>query len=196
MRRAFFWVMIASIVVLPLWLLFGRALFGAPLGTAMLPQVLLGILLAMLIAGVAGTTIARKEVRGPRSATWHDVRLVGPWLLAIAVLALLVVDEDGDGPGSALTAVVGDGALTASASLSALLTLAIVVGGVVVIVTQITLLLRETRARVTSYLAGVGVQSQGPIVRGATFERVDDPRIAPQAGETITLDGPDGEPSR
>lgn len=187
MRRAFFWIMLASVVVLPVWLMLGRGLFGAPLGSALVAQAFLAPLLAVLIAAVVGLTIARKEVRTPRRATWHDVRLVGPWLVATALLALLVVDEAGGVQGSALTALFGADALTASNALAAVLTFAIIVGAVVIGITQLVLLGRETRTRVVTWANSAGMIAQRPVEAEAIFERVD----RPQRGESITIDADD-----
>jgi len=182
MRRAFLWILIASVVVAPVWVLVGRGLFGAPLAQALLPLGLLAPFLAVQIGVVAGLTLARKEVRGPRAATWHDVRVVGPWLLAIVVLGMLVVDGSGAGAGSALTALVGSDALTASNALAAVLGLLVILGGFVVAWLQLRLLLLETRARVQAFVDEVG---QRPIVaQDAVFERA----TGPQAGTTIRIE--------
>jgi hypothetical protein len=182
MRRAFLWIMLASVVVLPVWVLVGRGLFGAPLGQAVVPLALLAPFLALQIAAVAGITLARKEVRGPRAVTWHDVRVVGPWLLAIVALGMLVVDGSGDEAGSALTALVGDGALTASTAISGVLGLLVVLAGVAIAIVQVRLLLLETRTRLGAYVDQV---AQRPIVAAdAVFERPD----GPQAGTTIRIE--------
>ncbi len=187
MRRAFLPIMIASVVVLPVWVLVGRALFGAPLAQAILPLALLAPLLAVQIGAVAGLTFARKEVRGPRAVTWHDVRVVGPWLLAIVVLGLLVVDGTGAGAASALTALVGDGALTASTALAGVLGLLVVLAGLVIAYVQLRMLLLETRARMQAYVDEVAhrpIVAQDAVFEQATFERAD----GPQAGRTIRIE--------
>lgn len=182
MRRAFLWIMIASAVVLPVWVLVGRALFGAPLAQAMLPLALLAPFLAVQIGVVAGLTLARKEVREPKAVAWHDVRVVGPWLLGIVALGLLVVDGTGAGAASALTALVGAAALTASNAAAAVLGLLVVLGGFVIAVLQLRLLLLETRARMRAFVDEVG---QRPIVaQDAVFERT----TGPHAGTTIRID--------
>lgn len=182
MRRAFLWIMVASVVVLPIWVLVGRALFGAPLGQALLPLALLAPFLALQIGAVTGLTFARKEVRGPRAVTWHDVRVVGPWLLGIVALGMLVVDGSGDGAGSALTALVGDGALTASNAVAAVLGLLTVLAGFAIAYVQLRMLLLETRSRLTAYVDEV---QQRPIVApDAVFERAE----GPQAGTTIRIE--------
>ena len=187
MRRAFLPIMLVSVVVLPVWVLVGRALFGAPLAQAILPLALLAPLIAVQIGVVAGLTYARKEVRGPKAATWHDVRVVGPWLLAIVVLGMLVVDGTGAGAASALTALVGDGARTASNALAAVLGLLVVLGGLVIAFVQVRMLLLETRARMQAYVDEVAhrpIVAQDAIFEPATFERAD----GPQAGRTIRIE--------
>lgn len=184
--RGFFWAMIAAIVVLPAWLMFGRALAGAPLGEWLLAQALLGPALAVLIGVVVGITVARKEVRTPRAVTWRDVRLIGPWLLVIALVGLTVVDSGGGRTGSALTAWLGDGWLTASQSFTAIGVLVTVIGGGVLAWLQVLALGRETRSRVERVVQDL----QSPIIEqrarqaDATFEPVD----GPQAGRIISLD--------
>lgn len=187
MRRAFLPIMIASVVVLPVWVLVGRALFGAPLAQAILPLALLAPLLAVQIGAVAGLTFARKEVRGTRAVTWHDVRVVGPWLLAIVVLGMLVVDGTGAGAASALTALVGDGALTASTALAGVLGLLVVLAGLVIAYVQLRMLLLETRARMQAYVDEVAhrpIVAQDAVFEQATFERAD----GPAAGRTIRIE--------
>ncbi|MFC7430680.1 MULTISPECIES: hypothetical protein [unclassified Agrococcus] len=182
MRRAFLWIMIASVVVLPLWVLVGRGLFGAPLGQALLPLAVLAPVIALQIGAVVGLTFARKEVRGPRAVTWHDVRVVGPWLLGIVAFGMLVVDGSGDAAGSALTALVGDGARTASNAIAAVLGLLVVLAGFLVAYLQLRMLLLETRTRLTAYVDQV---QQRPIVaQDAVFERAE----GPQAGTTIRIE--------
>jgi hypothetical protein len=187
MRRAFLWIMIASVVVLPLWVLVGRGLFGAPLSQALLPLAILAPFLAVQIGAVAGLTYARKEVRGPRQATWHDVRVVGPWLLGIVAFGFLVVDGTGDAAASGLTALVGDGALTASNAIAAVLGLLTVLAGFGIALVQLRMLLLETRTRLNAYVDQV---AQRPIVAtDAIFERPDAaPASGPQAGTTIRIE--------
>lgn len=184
--RAFFWVMVGSIIVLPAWIMFGRALAGAPLGDALLLQAFLGPGLAILIGGVVGITVARKEVRGPRAATWRELRLIGPWLLVIALLGFTVVDTAGSRTGSALTAWFGDGALTASQSFTAIGVLATIVGGIVLFWLQLAEFGRETRRRVERVVNDL----QAPLIEqqarreDAAFSPLD----GPQSGRVIGID--------
>ena len=190
--RGFFWAMIGAIVVLPAWIMFGRALAGAPLGDALLLQAFLGPGLAILIGGVVGITIARKEVRRPRAVTWRDVRLIGPWLLVIALLGFTVVDTAGGRTGSALTAWFGDGWLTASQSFTAIGVMVTIIGGIVIFWLQVVELGRETRRRVERVVQDL----QSPLLEqrarqaDATFSPID----GPQSGRVISID--DDEPHR
>lgn len=184
--RAFFWVMIGSIIVLPVWIMFGRGLAGAPLGDALLLQAFLGPALAILIGAVVGITLARKQVRQPRAVQWRDVRLLAPWLLVIALLGVTVVDTADGRSGSALTAWFGDGWLTASQSFTAIAIMATIIGGAVLFWLQVLALGRETRARVERVVNDL----QAPIIEqrarraDASFEPID----GPQAGRVIGID--------
>ncbi len=184
--RGWFWAMIGSIIVLPVWIMFGRALAGAPLGEALLLQAFLGPALAILIGAVVGITLARKQVRTPRAVQWRDVKLLAPWLLVIALLGVTVVDTAGGRTGSALTAWFGDGWLTASQSFTAIGIMATIIGGAVLFWLQVLALGRETRARVERVVNDL----QSPIIEqrarqaDATFEPID----GPQAGRVISID--------
>jgi hypothetical protein len=184
--RGFFWTMIGAIVVLPTWIMFGRALAGAPLGDWLLLQAILGPALAVLIGVVVGLTVARKEVRRPRAVLWRDLRLLGPWLLVIALMGFTVVDSGGGRTGSALTAWFGDDWLTASQSFTAIGILVTVVGGGVLAWLQVLALGRETRERVERVVSDL----QSPLIEQrarqaeATFEPID----GPQAGRVISID--------
>ena len=187
--RAGFWAMLGAIVVLPAWIMFGRALAGAPLGEALLLQAFLGPGLAIVIGAVVGITIARKEVRRPRAITWRDLRLVGPWLLVIALMGLTVVDSAGARTGSALTAWFGDGWLTASQSFTAIGVMVTILGGIVLFWLQVLELGRETRRRVERVVNDL----QAPLLEqqarraDATFSSLD----GPQAGRVIRVDDDD-----
>lgn len=184
--RAGFWVFAASIIALPAWIMFGRALAGAPLGDALLLQAFLGPGLAIAIALVVGITFARKEVRRPRAILWRDLRLVGPWLLVIALLGFTVVDSAGGRTGSALTAWFGDGWLTASQSFTAIGIMVTILGGIVLFWLQALALGRETRQRVERVVSDL----QAPLLEqrarqaDASFERID----GPQQGRVIRIE--------
>lgn len=184
--RAFFWAMIGAIIVLPAWIMFGRALAGAPLGEALLLQAFLGPGLALVIGAVVGITVARKEVRRPRAVTWRDLRLIGPWLLVIALLGFTVVDTAGGRTGSALTAWFGDGALTASQSFTAIGVMVTIIGGVVLFWLQVVELGRETRRRVEKVVGDL----QAPLLeqRARHADASFSPLDGPQSGRVIGVE--------
>lgn len=187
--RAAFWAFAAAIIVLPAWIMFGRGLAGAPLGEALLLQAFLGPGLAIAIALVVGITFARKQVRQPRAVAWRDLRLVGPWLLVIALLGFTVVDTAGGRTGSALTAWFGDGALTASQSFTAIGIMVTIIGGIVLFWLQMLELGRETRRRVERVVSDL----QAPLLEqqarqaDATFSPID----GPQSGRVIRVEDDD-----
>lgn len=185
--RAFFWAMIGAIIVLPAWIMFGRALTGAPLGEALLLQAFLGPGLALVIGAVVGITVARKEVRRPRAVTWRDLRLIGPWLLVIALMGFTVVDTAGGRTGSALTAWFGDGALTASQSFTAIGVMVTLIGGVVLFWLQVVELGRETRRRVEKVVGDL----QAPLLeqRARQADASFSPLDGPQSGRVIGVEG-------
>ncbi|WP_430592666.1 hypothetical protein [Humidisolicoccus flavus] len=183
-RRALFWVFLASVIALPLWVMFGRGFFGAPLGTALVLQTFLMPGLAILIGSVVGVTVARKSVRSKRAIEWGDALRIGPWWLAIVLLAFFVVDSSGGREGSVLTQWFGPQALGISSAATLVLTLAIVIGAGVLFVAQLRALGRETKQRMESYVNAMTQQSGTPIQAEAFFEKTD----GPQAGRTIRIE--------
>lgn len=187
--RAAFWAFAGAIIALPAWIMFGRGLAGAPLGELLLLQAFLGPGLAIMIALVVGITVARKEVRRARAVTWRDVRLIGPWLLVIALLGLTVVDTAGGRSGSALTAWFGDGWLTASQSFTAIGIMVTILGGIVLFWLQVVELGRETRRRVEQVVNDL----QSPLLEqqarqaDASFSPLD----GPQAGRVLRIEDDD-----
>lgn len=193
--RAAFWAFAGAIVALPAWLMFGRALAGAPVGEALLLQAFLLPGLAILIAVVVGLTVARKRVRQQRALAWRDVRLIGPWLLVIALMGVTVVDSSGGATGSALTAWLGAGWLPASESFTAIGVLVTLLGAPVLAWLQVMELGRETRARVERFVDDLNAPLLDQRARHETaaFERLD----GPQAGRTIRIEGqPEGDAPR
>ena len=195
LRRILFWVFIASIIVLPGWIMFGRALFGAPLGSGLLIFALLAPLFALGIAAVVGITLLRNEVRKPRALMWRDVAWVGPWLLMILLFGFFVVVEGADGSASAVSAVAGPEAVGVSSVIAVILAYAIPIFGVVVFWKQMRAVARETQTRLKKFADRVQEESgrpQPPKQMDAKFERRD----APQSGQRIILDGDDDSVAR
>lgn len=193
-RRILFWVFIASIIVLPGWIMFGRALFGAPLGSGLFLFALLAPLFALGIAAVVGVTWLRNEVRKPKALMWRDVAWVGPWLLMILLYGFFVVVDSGNVSASGFSALAGDETVAASSVISVILAYAIPIYGVVVFWKQMRAVARETQTRLKNFADRVQDESGRPAPKqmDARFERPD----APQAGQRIILDNDDDSVAR
>lgn len=193
-RRILFWVFIASIIVLPGWIMFGRALFGAPLGSGLFLFALLAPLFALGIAAVVGVTWLRNEVRKPKALMWRDVAWVGPWLLMILLYGFFVVVDSGSVSASGFSALAGDETVAASSVISVILAYAIPIYGVVVFWKQMRAVARETQTRLKNFADRVQDESGRPAPKqmDARFERPD----APQAGQRIILDNDDDSVAR
>ena len=189
-RRALYWVFIVSIVFMPGWVMFGRTLFGAPLGTALLLFTLLAPVFALGIAVVVGVTTLRRDVRKTKAVTWADAAWVGSWLSLFLLYGFFVVVDGADGPASALSALAGDAALPASSALSAIIGLAVPVFGAVVLWKQIRAFARDTQRRLQDYAERMQEEAHGtrrPIQMDATFESAD----GPQSGQRIIVEDND-----
>jgi tryptophan-rich sensory protein len=84
-RRAFYWVQLAAIVVLPSWIMIARSISPSGLGTQDLLVFLAWPALTVSMIVVLGVTWARKSVRSTKTLSWTDVVSLGIWyLIAIA----------------------------------------------------------------------------------------------------------------
>ncbi|WP_150306782.1 MFS transporter [Planctomonas psychrotolerans] len=177
-RRAFFYWQFVAALLLPLWVLVGRGLFGATVGWQFVLLVILAPILAISMLMVAGMISARKDVRSTRAVSWLDVAAVGVWHLCILALGFFVVDvgASGEGGTSAFTQVAGsdsEGLSTVLANLFGALTVIVGVAAFWIAVWQF---LRETRKRVRTVME--------------TLER-DASGAAPGSGPALWK-GPDG----
>lgn len=187
-RRALYWVFLASIVVMPGWVMFGRTLFGAPLGSALLLFAILAPVFSLGIALVVGITALRRDVRAEKAVTWEDAGWVGSWLFLFVLYGFFVVVESGSGSASAFSAIAGEGVLSASSVLSTLTGLAVPVYGLVVLWKQIRAFARDTEKRLRNFAERAQEQAYGnprPIQMDATFEPTD----GPQSGQRIIIEG-------
>ena len=154
LRRVLYRVLWPAVLVLPLWVLLGRAFFGVPLGLQFVGQVFLVPLLVVGQAVAAGLVVGRRSVREGRAVSWLDAGLLLLTWVAQLALGFFLVDGPGSGPSSsAFTAVAGADRLdlsTALYALSAVLTVASVVGLVVAGGWQF---LQAARRRVAASLA-------------------------------------------
>lgn len=186
-RRALYWVFVTSIVAMPAWVMFGRTLFGAPLGTELLLFAILAPVFALGIGLVVGITILRHDVRKTKAVTWQDAGWVGSWLSLFLFYGFFVVVDSPGGSISAFSALLGAGALSASSVLSTLIGLAVPVYGVFVLWKQMRAFARDAQRRLKDYAERVQEETYGnprPIQMDATFEPTD----GPQSGQRIILD--------
>jgi hypothetical protein len=202
-RRVLFRLLWPLVFVLPLWVMFGRAFFGVPLGLQFVGQVLLVPLLFVGQVVAAALIVARRSVRSGRAVSWLDAGLlVLAWVAQLALGFFLVDSSSGSGAMSAFTAVTG-GDLdlsTALFALSSVVTIATVIG---LVASGAWQLLRETGRRVAASMAeldrvaGIGVAQAGAGGPAA-------PRSGPASTGSARGDGPviriepraDGDPRR
>ncbi len=108
-RRAVFFAMLGSVVVLPVWLLVSRGIIFTDTGWDFLGYLILAPILAVALAVVAGLVWARKSVRSTRAVSNLDAALLTAWYLSIAMYGA----SGDEGPASAIAVV---GVLLAGAS--------------------------------------------------------------------------------
>lgn len=169
-RRAVLRVLWPALLVLPAWVLLGRAFFGVPLGLQFLGQLLL-VPLLFLATGVATLLVTtRRSVRRARAVSGRDAALFAlSWLGELGMGAFLVDGSAGGASSSVLTRLGGQdllGASTALFAVSAVLTVAAVV---LLVVTAARRWLTEARERMASSLAdldAVARQAQDEARRG------------------------------
>jgi len=189
-RRAFFYWQFVAAVLLPLWVLIGRGLFGAAVGWQFLLLVVLMPLLSIAMFGVGGLTAARKEVRRARAVAWLDVAVIGAWHVAILSLGFFLVDSNAgsDIGSSAFTRLAGSGAVdlsTALANLSGALVVVLAVAAFWITGWQFV---RETRARVKSAIETIERDARWVNPEGLP-SRLGAPQ-GPAAGRVIRIDPP------
>jgi hypothetical protein len=83
LRRALFYWQFTAALLLPVWVVVGRGVFGSGVGWDILLYIVLSIVLGISMLAVAGITVARKAVRTTRSLTNRDLLVLGLWHLAI-----------------------------------------------------------------------------------------------------------------
>lgn len=142
-RRAFFYWQFIAVIVLPLWVLVGRGVFGSSVGWDFVLFLLLCPILALALLAVAGVTMARKSVRSQRSVSWIDAGVLAAWHAAI--IAYGFVD----------------------APLLAALVVVFAVAGFWIALWQ---LVTETRNRFTSLVEGFERDAQRPNYPGERLE--------------------------
>ena len=93
-RRAFYWVQIAAIVLLPLWIIVARSVAARSFGALDVLVFLSWPALAIAMVATLGITWARKSVRSTRTLSWQDVAALSTWyVVAIAFGAFIAVSS-------------------------------------------------------------------------------------------------------
>jgi hypothetical protein len=90
-RKAFYWWLFPSAVVLPAWLLVGWAAFSQGSGWSFLGLLLLCPILFVAMLIVGGVVVARRSVRESRAVSWYDVGLLAAWHIAIVAFGFFPV---------------------------------------------------------------------------------------------------------
>ncbi len=89
-RKAFYWWLFPSAIVLPAWLLVGWAAFNQGSGWSFLGLLLLCPILFVAMLVVGGIVMARRSVRSTRAVSWYDVGLFAAWHLSIIAFGFFV----------------------------------------------------------------------------------------------------------
>ncbi len=94
LRRAFFWWLFPSAVILPAWLLIGWAAFGGG-GWAFLGLLIACPILFIAMLAIGGIIRARGSVREQRAVSWTDVGLLAAWHIAIIAFGFYIPGVSG-----------------------------------------------------------------------------------------------------
>lgn len=134
-RRAFYYVQLAAVVLLPIWIVAARAIAPTGLGAQDILVFLSWPALAISMIAVVGITWARKSVRETKTLSWLDVAALSTWYAVAIAYGVFI----------ALSSELGAG----------------LVGGVLVLVSIVVFwvavwqLVVAARRRVQSVLAGL-----------------------------------------
>lgn len=82
-RKAFYWWLLPSAVVLPVWLLIGWAAFHEGSGWSFLGLLMLCPALFLALLAIGGILIARRSVREAKAVSWYDVGLLACWHVSV-----------------------------------------------------------------------------------------------------------------
>ena len=89
LRRAFYWWLFPSAVILPAWLLIGWAIFGGG-GWAFLGLLIACPVLFIAMLAIGGIIRARRSVRDEKAVSWNDVGLLTAWHIAIIAFGFYI----------------------------------------------------------------------------------------------------------
>ncbi|WP_348787495.1 hypothetical protein [Leifsonia sp. NPDC080035] len=82
-RKAFYWWLFPSAVVLPVWLLVGWAAFHEGSGWSFLGLLVLCPILFVALLVVGGILFSRRSVREARAVSWYDAGMLAGWSASI-----------------------------------------------------------------------------------------------------------------
>lgn len=94
-RKAFYWWLFPSAVVLPVWLLIGWAAFSQGSGWSFVGLLILSPILFLAQLAVGGIIVARRSAREPRAVSWPDVALLTAWHAAVIAFGLFPAGASG-----------------------------------------------------------------------------------------------------
>ena len=98
-RRALYYWQFTAALLLPVWVVVGRGLYGSSNGWDILLYIVLSTILGVALLAVAAITTARKAVRSTRAVSTRDAVIIAVWHVAIiaygfndfALLAALII---------------------------------------------------------------------------------------------------------
>ena len=88
-RRALYYWQFTAAILLPLWVVIGRGLFGTSTGWDFALYIVLGVILGFSMLVVAGLTVARKRVRDTRALTGRDTLALAIWHLSVIIFGFI-----------------------------------------------------------------------------------------------------------
>ena len=94
-RKAFYWWLFPSAVVLPVWLLIGWAAFSQGSGWSFLGLLILCPILFLAQLAVSGITVARRSARDVRAVSWRDVALLTGWHASVIAFGFFPAGASG-----------------------------------------------------------------------------------------------------
>ena len=88
-RRALYYWQFTAAIVLPLWVVIGRGLFGSSTGWDFALYIVLGVILGFSMLMVGALTVARKAVRDARALTGRDTLVLAIWHSSIILFGFI-----------------------------------------------------------------------------------------------------------
>lgn len=163
LRRAWYRSLWVALFALPLWILLGRAFFGAPLGYQFLAQI---VLVPLLFVGQLALTLVvflRPSARRARAVSLLDVLALSISWIGQLGIGFFLVDSSASSPAaSAFTALAGASALPLSTALTAGAIVLTILAGVAALLLAIREAVQDARASFDRVAGDLGVTAQRP----------------------------------